>query len=375
MPKRGENIRKRKDGRWEARIKTDEGKRRSIYAGSYTELKEKIQKTKEQKIKQEETVQKSERPADHQEHTPADKPAYEEICKQWLKSAQIKNKQSTVARYREITEKHLIPFFNETEISQESISAFILYKLNNEKLQPKTICDILSVLVQTIKYASGSGILKGVNLDIARPKLNKKELQILSQAEQKRLVNVIKTNVTYENIGILLSLYTGMRIGEICALLWKDKDLREGTVSITKSMQRIASQSSEQKTKIIIDAPKTQKSIRTIPIPEFLLTEIEKLSKGCSPNAYVLTASEEKFIEPRLYQYKFKKYLEQAQVRNVNFHALRHTFATRAIESEMDIKAASEILGHSTVNFTLERYVHISIDFKKQNMKKMTLYN
>ncbi len=362
MPKRGENIRKRKDGRWEARIKTENGKSRSIYAKSYSELKTKIQETKEKQ--QEENIRVFEKETGEQ--------TFSEICKQWLKEAQIRNKKSTLARYREITKKHLIPFFNETDISSESVNTFILYKLNLEKLQPKTVYDIISVLVQITKYAESNNMLTSANFNISRPAVSKKELQILTQSEQKRLVNTVKSNITYENIGILLSLYSGMRLGEICALLWKDIDLKEGTFSITKSMQRISAENADTKTMIIIDKPKTQKSIRVIPIPDFLISELKKLSKSCIPEAYVLTGSTEKFIEPRLYQYKFKKYLEQAQIRDINFHALRHTFATRAIESNMDIKATSEILGHATVNFTLERYVHISFEFKKQNMKKLT---
>ncbi len=359
MPKRGENIRKRKDGRWEARIKTASGKSRSVYAKSYGELKVKLQDTKEEK---------------HIlliENTEAKKD-FSYVCKQWLKLSEIRNKKSTVARYREIINNHLLPFFSNTEISTESVNTFILYKINNEKLQPKTVYDILSVFVQILKYAKANSLLDINNFDISRPTLNKKELQVLTEEEQKSLVKSIKKNITCENIGIILSLYTGMRLGEICALLWKDIDLKSGTITINKSMQRIATGNKDKKTMIIIDTPKTQNSIRVIPIPDFLIEEFKRLSKYYSPNSYILTADEERFIEPRLYQYKFKKHLKEAKIRDINFHALRHTFATRAIEQDVDVKVASEILGHSTVNFTLERYVHISLEFKKQNMKKLT---
>lgn len=218
--------------------------------------------------------------------------------------------------------------------------------------------------------------IQNFNYSISRPTVHKKELEILTEDEQKRLVNAIKSEITYENIGILLSLYSGLRIGEICALQWQDINLQAGTISVTKSMQRISvadTATTGIKTAVIVDTPKSQKSIRTIPIPNFLQSELKKLSKNCSPASYVLTGSENSYTEPRAYQYKFKKYLKQAGIRDINFHALRHTFATRAIEQNIDVKALSEILGHATVNFTLERYVHISFNFKKQNIEKLTV--
>lgn len=353
MPKRGENIRKRKDGRWEARIKTESGKLRSVYAKTYSELKAKLKDTNEKQ-----------RLGNLRLFEP--KTPFLSLTESFLKESEIKNKKSTVSRYREIAENHLIPFFKNTPINSESVNTFILYKLNHEKLEAKTVYDIVSVLVQIMKHGN-------ITFEISRPALYKKELDVLTESEQERLVKLIKPCITYENIGILLSLYSGMRLGEICALLWKDIDLEEKTISITKAMQRISVKDKERKTMIIIDVPKTQKSIRKIPIPDFLIPELKRLSSSCSPDSYVLTGSDSYFIEPRLYQYKFKKYLKQSQIRDTNFHALRHTFATRAIEQKIDIKAVSEILGHSTVSFTLERYVHISFEFKKQNIEKLTV--
>ncbi len=363
MPKRGENIRKRKDGRWEARYITEDGKRKSIYSKSYSELKQKLRTDTEEKAPTEPTIE-----------TNVDT-SFIKICELWLKEKEIKNKRSTFARYREIIYKHLIPYFSDCPISRDSINTFIINKSNTENLQEKTVYDIVTVLMQIIKYGVNMGHIQDFNYGISRPTIHKKELEVLTEDEQKKLVNYIKQTVTYENIGILLSLYSGLRIGEICALKWQDIDINSGTISITKTMQRIsvADNKSDIKTAVITDTPKSQKSIRTIPIPDFLKTELKRLSKNCLPSAYVLTASETKYTEPRTYQYKFKKYLEQAGIRNINFHALRHTFATRAIEQNIDIKVLSEILGHSTINFTLERYVHISLSFKKQNIEKLNV--
>ena len=229
--------------------------------------------------------------------------------------------------------------------------------------------------MQIIKYGEKRDLIHDFISDISRPTVHKKELEVLTKEEQEKLVNSIKRHVTCENIGILLSLYAGLRLGEICALQWQDIDVDSGTISVTKTMQRIQRKTECQhgKTVVITDSPKSQNSIRKIPIPNFLREELKRLSAKCSPASYVLTAREDKYIEPRAYQYKFKKYLEKAEIRDINFHALRHTFATRAIEQNIDVKVLSEILGHATVNFTLDRYVHLSFSFKKQNMEKLNI--
>ncbi len=364
VPKRGENIRKRKDGRWEARILKANGKYQYIYAKTYLEVKQKVKNNTE--IKNQEIEEK-------QNSLDIINTSFIHICEQWLKETEIKNKKSTTAKYSRIIQNHIQPYFKSIDINRDNVNTFILKKLNEEKLQEKTVYDIVTVLLQIIKYGEKQGHIHNFKYDIARPTVIKKELEILTENEQERLVNIIRNDITHENIGILLSLYSGMRLGEICALQWGDIDIHSGTISITKAMQRIAVTeiNSDIKTIVIIDTPKSQKSIRTIPIPEFLKDELTRLSKYCTPASYVLTANENKYIEPRLYQYKFKKYLKQAGIRNINFHALRHTFATRAVEQNIDIKALSEILGHATVSFTLERYVHISFNFKKQNIEKL----
>ncbi len=360
MPKRGENIRKRKDGRWEARILTDTGKYKSIYANSYYEVKEKAKNT-ERNIKSPKLEQKL---------------TFAQVCSEWIKENELKNKKSTTAMYTQLCNKHIIPYFGHlkpNDIDRNQINTFIKSKIFQKKLESKTIYDIVTVLLQIIKYAESQNYIYAFNYDVSMPSVHKKELEVLTKLEQQRFVTMIKHNITNENIGMLLSLYAGLRLGEICALQWQDIDLKEGIISITKTMQRIAVENKSTKTEIIIDTPKSQKSIRKIPVPDFLLYELKRLSQGCFDDSYLLTSSPSKFIEPRAYQYKFKKYLETANIRNINFHALRHTFATRAVEQGMDIKSLSEILGHSTVNFTLDRYVHPSISLKKQNIEKLAV--
>lgn len=364
MPKRGENIRKRKDGRWEARILNENGKYKSIYAESYCKVKQKLKNINVINIKSTPIMQSL---------------SFEDLCNKWIIENETKNKQSTTAKYNGIIQKHIIPFFNKiktSELELNDVNTFIRQKIFQENLNPNTVNNIITVLIQIIKYGENHGVIDYFNYDVIKPAANFKELEILTEDEQKRLVSSIKSNITDENIGILLSLYTGLRIGEICALTWEDIDITAGTIYIRKTLQRISmpNKATGSKTTVIVDTPKSHKSIRKIPIPDFLLAELKKLSGNCTEKSYILTSSEVRYTEPRAYQYKFKKYLNQAGIRNINFHALRHTFATRAIEQNVDIKSLSEILGHSTVSFTLDKYVHPSFSIKKQSLQKLAVY-
>ena len=360
MAKRGENIRKRKDGRWEARVLTDTGKPKSIYAHSYREVKEKMKKQPDKTVSSLNKVNIT----------------FRDICTDWLIQNEIRNKQSTIAKYRNLCKNHIYPYFDKIkpkDIDEEYINEFIRYKTFSCNLETKTIRDIITLLMQIIRYAENKEYIPQLKDEIIIPNTVTKDLDVLTISEQKALVNSIKGNITEESIGILLSLFTGLRLGEICALKWADINFDTGTISITKTMQRIEVENKDTKTEIIIDTPKSQKSIRKIPIPDFLLTELKRLSRSCTEEAYILTSSKYRYTEPRAYQYKFKKYLQKASVRDINFHSLRHTFATRAVEQGMDIKSLSEILGHSTVNFTLNRYVHPSFELKKENIDKLAI--
>lgn len=195
---------------------------------------------------------------------------------------------------------------------------------------------------------------------------------MLSIEEQKRLTSVLMNDVNRIKFGILLSLYTGIRVGEICALKWDCLDISLGVLSIKKTMQRIRDPSiqSDKKTKIIITSPKSDCSIRKIPLPSFIVSIAKDLQ--APETSYVLTGSSEKIMEPRTMQNHFKVLLQKSDVRDANYHALRHTFATRCIESGFDVKTLSEILGHSNVAITLNKYVHSSFELKIENMKKLS---
>ena len=205
---------------------------------------------------------------------------------------------------------------------------------------------------------------------IIMPKKSKPEITIMSKDEQKKLANYINNNRNSSTLGVALSLYTGMRIGEICALRWENIDMEKRVLTVRHTIQRIQCFEGDRKTKVIIAEPKSQSSRREIPIPDCIMSMLKEL-KGKN-SAFVLTGTE-KTIEPRTMQYRFKRILENAGVGYYNFHVLRHSMASSAVELGFDVKTLSEILGHSSVQVTLDRYIHTSMEHKRNCMNLLTI--
>lgn len=290
----------------------------------------------------------------------------------WLNSAKIRCKKSTFSNYQYTVNARIIPKF--ANLKKKSITSEIIdnytYELLEEGLVPKTVKDILIILQQILKYAE-------LNVRISMPKVPKKEIQIFTKEEQKRLEEFLLFKLNNVQLGIFICLYTGLRIGEICALKWEDIDIENKKFKIKKTITRIKNPivSSSQKTIIVIDEPKSLSSIRDIPIPDFLIPMLIKFSCFSKSSDFFITGTN-KFIETRTFFNKYKKILKQLHMEKYNFHALRHTFATRCIENGCDPKTLSEILGHSNVNITLERYVHPNYENKVRMMNKLKpMYN
>lgn len=372
MSRRGDNIRKRKDGRWEARVierHTEDGKAcyKSIYANSYTEVKNKSRSYQKQELKQKTTTCKT----------------VDVVSDEWLESMGIKLKQSTYALYYRRIQEHIIPYFKNIKvdrINNDTVNRFIRDKSINGRLDKKgglsakTINDLVSMLNQILIFAQKKGYVMGYVPDIIKPKQEQQELTVLTKSEQKELVRYLQQDTDAIKLGVLISLYTGIRLGELCALKWSDIDVQEGTLKIDKTIQRIKNTDkyATSKTKIVIDKPKSQKSLRVVPIPTFLHDKLLSQRNRSFNNSYLLTGNNT-YIEPRTYQKHFKRILKGANIREVNLHALRHTYATRAIESGIDIKTLSELLGHSSVKFTLDRYIHSSTELKKESVEKLAV--
>lgn len=285
----------------------------------------------------------------------------------WLNNARIKNKKSTYSNYQYTIKSRIIPKF--AKIKKKAISLELINKftseLLSEGLMEKTVKDILIILQQILKYGD-------INIKIPMPKVPKNEIQILKKDEQTKLEEELLRNLNEKTFGIYFCLYTGLRIGELCALQWKNIDLKNKKIKVKKTLIRIKNpdEGLKKKTIIIIDEPKSSSSIREIPIPDFLIPLMNDLSKNTTPDTFLVSGTE-KFIETRTYFNKYKQILNKLDLGVYNFHALRHTFATRCTENGCDPKTLSEILGHSSVKITLERYVHPNYENKVIMMNQL----
>ena len=358
MPKRETNIRKRKDGRWEARYikgKNDAGKSvyASVYGKTYTEAKEKRRKCM--------AALSSERRED---------PCFSLLYEEWLIYIRKRVKESTYARYRYIGDHYILNHFEHERISNittKSIEDFIAMNYRGsgkESYTSSTIRTILSVLKMILNYAALQEYPLHCSMDLIHVRVSAKEPRFLSKEEQQRIEAAISAKDDPINLGIWLGLYTGLRIGELCALKWKDVLFDCKCIHISKTLQRILCPDAKdgKKTRIVIDTPKSKSSNRVVPLSDFLF---EKLSahRSDDPETYVLTGKE-KYMEPRVFEYHFDKLMRTCALQDVHFHTLRHTFTTRCIESGCEVKALSDILGHSSVSFTLDRYGHSTMKAK-----------
>lgn len=355
MPRRGENIYKRKDGRWEARYVKEvlpNGKKKygSVYANNYKDVKAKQQQcllhpTKSLCNSMNLTVSV--------------------LILEWLDSIKNQVKPNTYQKYESICKNHIVNEIGSVLvklISNYTIINFTNY-LKNKNLSAKSINDILIVLGLAFKYAEEE-------YEINTPKIRylkeeKKDIRVLSVDEQLQLTTYLNSNIDIYKFGILLVLYTGIRVGELCALQWED--ITDEYIKIDKTMMRIKNDSGT--TEIKIGSPKSESSKRLIPTPQCLLPLINQFK--C--NGYVMSNVKLDYTEPRLMQIKFEKMISECGLEKTNFHALRHTFATRYIEAGVDVKTLSEILGHSDVKTTLNKCVHSSFELKQKSMKQFEL--
>lgn len=299
----------------------------------------------------------------------------------WLKEKQTLVTPSTYAGFLLIVENHLIPYFGLQkicDITESKIQEFIFYLFYNGRLDNaggltvKTIRDIILVLRLTLNFAYKSKVIEALNWDLIEyPKdLKIKKVVALSKEEEQKLIQAIYLNLTRKSVGILLTLFTGLRIGELCGLQMSDISLTDKTISVNKTVQRIYDKS-KKKSYIHIGSPKTRSSERTIPVPSLLMNIIKKFYTT-NPNQFFLTGRI-KPTEPRVYRQFFSRFVKKHKLTPVKFHELRHTFAIRAIEiSDFDIKSLSEILGHKNVSFTLNVYGRANL---QQKIKCMNLLN
>lgn len=377
MSKRGESIWKRKDGRWEGRfIKARGATGKAIYGSVYAKTYAEVKRKREQAI---EATQHPKELRVSERYTPM---SINNVVDGFLSEHRFVVKKSTYARYSEIFEAHLKPDIGDQEIAeftQEKANEYAIFLLSEGKksgggLAPKTVKDILGFFKLVVRYAEKKGYITSGSLLITGPKQNKVPIQVLNEKQQERLETYVCSVDDPCKFGVYLCLYTGLRIGELCALQWRDIDSENASLYVNHTVLRVKNTSPnvDHKTQLLINSPKTPSSERIIPLAATLNAKLQELrnKEAALSSAYVLTGSS-KFIEPRNYYEKYKRYLHACELDSFNFHALRHTFATRCVETGIDAKALSEILGHASVRITLDRYVHPSLDAKRSHMERL----
>ena len=298
---------------------------------------------------------------------------FSKIVALWKEDKKQYVKRSTFAAYTLLIENHILPSFGEMALVEEQdVQTFVFRKLN-EGLSHKTIKDILIVLKMILRFGVKNQMTEYRQIDIKFPtERDKHSIDILSRSHQKQIMEYIRLHFTFKNLGICICLSAGMRIGEICALTWDDLDVENGIIHVRKTIQRIYVIEEHRKyTEVILDTPKTKNSIREIPMTKNLLKMIRPIKKIVNGNFYVLT-NEPKPTEPRTYRNYYKQFMQSLGLPLMKFHGLRHSFATRCIESKCDYKTVSVLLGHSNISTTLNLYVHPNLEQKKRCMEQMS---
>ena len=295
-----------------------------------------------------------------------------QITEEWKEEKKKYVKKSTYAAYQLLIQNHIKPYFGDLyEVNEEKVQQFVFDKLD-AGLSEKTIRDIIIVLKMILKFGIKNGYLEYAQIDAKFPsKQEKKDLDVLSKADQKKFMEHLRNNFTFKNLGIFICLSTGMRIGESCGLRWCDVDTVEGVIKVRHTLQRIYIIEGETRhTELLLDTPKTANSVRDIPMSSELLKMLKSLNKVVNENYYVIS-NDIKPIEPRTYRNYYKKLCKQLDIPELKFHGLRHSFATRCIESKADYKTVSVLLGHSNISTTLNLYVHPNKEQKKKTIDKM----
>lgn len=364
MGRKGENIFHRKDSRWEARyVKGYSFHGKCIYGylcgKSYQEVKNKrIQVLLDSNCTQ--YIQKK---------IKNNVVLFQDKIELWLKQQKLSVKLSTYTYYSCVVFKHIMPTLGDiplSSINDSLIFSYIEEMIDRQKLKMTTIHEIIGILKQILSFCD-------IYIKIKLPKKEKHNIQTLSLEDRNILENYIHLHFDDIGIGILLSLYAGLRIGEVCALTWKDIDFSSGFLQINKTVSRVRNLDSlkKAKTKLVLSSAKTANSIRLIPLNKHFLTLLEqyKNTHQKDDTMFVLSSSNQ-FMDPRNYYNKYKNILRRCQLEQFNYHSLRHTFATSCIEGGLDAKSLSEILGHSDIKITLSLYVHPDIDRKRKFMNQ-----
>lgn len=367
MARRGENIRKRKDGRWEGRYIKGRRQDKSaiwgyVYGRTYMAVKKELTSRKN----------------DLQAYmlTPNDL-TFTELSRNWEGSISLGVKVSTAAHYHYTLHHYILPVlgcYRVKELTESTLEQGLLQIISPKDHCHKTLAHSMAreclVLVRRIcRYAAHLRLMRPIEVQIKLPNQVARPIVILSKPEQNRVENYVTTTPTVRKTGLLLMMQMGLRIGEVCGLQWGDFDLASGTLSVKRTVKRIYVE--KRITKVVVQPPKTQSSLRQIPIPHGILKILNSLYEGHSESEWFLSGSNEKPVEPRCYYKSLRGYLYQAHVPLVHPHALRHTFATTCLQAGCNVKTLSELLGHANSDVTMKRYVHTCWEWKCSEINRI----
>lgn len=299
---------------------------------------------------------------------------FKELASEWIKYKEMFVKKSSMSAYILLLENHLIPTFGncEKEIAENEVQKFVLDKIRLG-LSKKSVGDILIVLKMILKFGKKQKLFDYTPFDdIVFPTENvKKQLEVLTIAQTNTLISYLRDNFSFRNLGILIAISTGVRIGEVCALQWSDIDIQRGVLTVSKTIQRVYMiDGGKRRTELILDEPKTSSSNREIPLSPDLIKVMKPLEKIVNQEYFVLT-NDKKPTEPRTYRNYYLDVMAQLQLPPLKFHGLRHSFATRCINANIDIKTVSVLLGHSNITTTLNVYTHPDLEQKKSAISKL----
>jgi len=386
MARKGENIHKRKDGRWEARIAVEESgikKYKSLYGKSYKETKAKLlyfyANRKKEEFSQTRAISGN----------ASTIKTFSEVTSEWFSVNKMRQKASTQLKYHNMFDNHILPFFGDmpiTDIDEVNASSFLAEKLANGALcQSSGVHTSLSgsyvrtmgtLISSVLMYAAMKGYRDILKTPISKPSEERKSISVMGKSDLAKINQLLQSDMSCTAVGIAIALNAGLRIGEVCALRWDDIDLEAKTIHVRHTVARVKNDAPDYKingktpkSKLIIDVPKTQSSRRDIPINSRLYGILANAKKALVSD-YVVS-NRKSFVSPRTFEYRYHKFLQKHGITDTNFHVLRHTFSTRCVEVAVDIKSLSEMLGHSKVSTTLGIYVHSSMELKRCQIEKL----
>lgn len=361
MPRRGENIYKRKDGRWEGRRLKKDGKYQYFYDQTYKGVKEKMRNAAETARQEKKLLTCGSQSAAC-------------LFKEWVEETASRVKPSTFESYYRCITKYVIPFYEKNcydRITEDSVIRFTKLIKEETDLADSSKKKNLTIYKIALKEILKNSPQCAPMLEhIKPPKPADKEVEVFTMKEQRLVEHTALHDRDKRAALIILCFYTGIRLGELCGLKWKDIDMETGTLTVKRTVSRVRNfEDGEDKTALFVGSPKSRKSLRKIPLPGFLIGMLRECYRQSAENSYILSGRQTPY-DPRRFQKLYKRILKKAAVSDRKFHAIRHTFATRALELGVDIKTISELLGHSSVSITLNVYAHSLMEQKKAAIEK-----